>query len=54
MRDNGMVMLRMLLEHGADPFLENSREGRNAVQMAVRRGRGDLFELLDELGVTRS
>ena len=54
MRDNGTVMLRMLLEHGADPFLENSREGRNAVQMAVRRGRGDLFELLDELGVTRS
>lgn len=51
MRDNGIVMLRMLLEHGADPFLENSREGRNAVQMAVRRGRGDLFELLDELRV---
>jgi hypothetical protein len=50
-RDNGEIMLRMLLEHGADPFVVSSREGRNAIQMAVRRGRGDLFKLLDELGV---
>ena len=50
-RDNGSVMLRMLLEHGADPFAQNSRDGRNALQMAARRGRGDLFVLLDEMGV---
>ena len=51
LRDNGMDKIGLLLERGADPLLPNTKDGRNAAQMAARRGRGDLFRLLDEKGV---
>jgi ankyrin repeat protein len=45
-RDNGIEFIELLLEHGADPYILNSRDGRNAFQMAARRGRGDVLRLL--------
>ena len=41
-RDNDLEIVALLLDHGADPSLE--REGRTAIAMAARRGRGDLLE----------
>jgi hypothetical protein len=49
-RDNGLVMIEMLLDHGADPHLANSIDGRNAFQMAAYHGRGDILELLSLRG----
>lgn len=34
-RDNGVVMIEALLNHGADPWLPNELDGRNAFQMAA-------------------
>ncbi len=42
-RDNGLVMIQMLLDHGADPFLRNNYDHRNAFQMAAYHGRGDIL-----------
>src|SRR5581483_5104161 len=41
-RDNGLVMIEMFLDHGADPHLRNA-DGRNAFQMAAYHGRGDIL-----------
>jgi hypothetical protein len=49
-RDNGLVMIEMLLDHGADPNLRNDLDGRNAFQMAAYHGRGDILDLLDQRG----
>ena len=46
-RDNGLVMIEMFLDHGADPNLSNQFDGRNAVQMAAYHGRGDILAVLD-------
>jgi ankyrin repeat protein len=48
-RDNGLVMIEMFLDHGADPHLRNA-EGRNAFQMAAWHGRGDILRNLETRG----
>jgi ankyrin repeat protein len=45
-RDNHVAMIELLLDHGADPTLKNKRDGKTAIEMAARRGRGDVLELL--------
>ncbi|MGB9464144.1 MAG: ankyrin repeat domain-containing protein [Candidatus Acidiferrum sp.] len=59
LRDNGIDIIEVLLEHGADPTLVAERPdpryaagpGMSAVAMAARRGRGDLLELLERRGI---
>lgn len=46
LRDNGLIMIEMLLDHGADPLLVNAV----AFQMAAWHGRGDILLILDERG----
>ena len=48
-RDNGLVMIEMFLDHGADPYLRNA-DGRNAFQMAAYHGRGDILSNLESRG----
>ncbi len=40
-RDNRLKIIELLLDHEADPALKNTRDGRSAITMAARRGRGD-------------
>lgn len=49
-RDNGLIMIEDLLDHGADPLLPNRQDGRNGIQMAAYHGRGDILESLDRRG----
>jgi ankyrin repeat protein len=49
-RDNGLIMIEMLLDRGADPFLKNNLDGRNAFQLAAYHGRGDILSLLEQRG----
>jgi ankyrin repeat protein len=49
-RDNGLVMIEALLDHGADPRLSNELDGRNAFQMAAWYGRGDILATLERRG----
>jgi ankyrin repeat protein len=49
-RDNGLVMIEMLLDHGADPYRTNQLDGRNAIQMAAYYGRGDILATLERRG----
>jgi ankyrin repeat protein len=49
--DNSPAMLALLLDYGGDPTLPNSRDGQNAIQMAVRRGRGDILDLFEQRGI---
>lgn len=46
-RDNGLVMIEMFLDHGADPYVVNNINGRNAFQMAAWHGRGDILDALE-------
>ncbi|HEY6447289.1 MAG TPA: ankyrin repeat domain-containing protein [Acidobacteriaceae bacterium] len=48
-RDNGLVMIQMFLDHGADPYARN-QDGRNAFQMAAYHGRGDILAELERRG----
>ncbi len=48
-RDNGLVMIEMFLDHGADPYIRNA-DGRNAFQMAAYHGRGDILSTLEKRG----
>jgi ankyrin repeat protein len=48
--DNSRAMVALLLEHGGDPALPNGRDGQSAIQMAVRRGRGDILDLFEQRG----
>jgi ankyrin repeat protein len=48
-RDNGLVMIRMFLDHGADPYSRNA-DGRNAFQMSAYHGRGDILRELESRG----
>jgi len=50
-RDNGLANIEAMLDHGADPTLENEEDGRSAIAMAARRGRGDILELFEKRGV---
>ncbi len=49
-RDNGLVMIEMFLDHGADPYLRNTDHNRNAFQMAAYHGRGDILRTLEQRG----
>lgn len=49
-RDNGLVMIEALLDHGADPRLSNELDGHNAFQMAAWYGRGDILAMLEHRG----
>jgi len=51
-RDNGLVMIEQLLDHGADPLIENALDGRNAFQMAAYHGRADILDAFDGRGFT--
>jgi ankyrin repeat protein len=47
-RDNGSDLIEIELEHGADPLLE--KNGQNAIELAARRGRGDLLARFEKRG----
>jgi ankyrin repeat protein len=59
LRDNGIDIIKVLLEHGADPTLVAERPNthsptdpaRSGVEMAARRGRGDVLELIERRGI---
>ena len=49
-RDNSLAIVKLLLDHGADPRLrDRSNDGgsASAVAIATTRGRGDVLELLE-------
>jgi ankyrin repeat protein len=50
-RDNALENIELLLDHGADATLANRTDGKSAVAMAARRGRGDVLALLERRGV---
>jgi ankyrin repeat protein len=50
-RDNALKNIEAFLDHGADPMLENRRDGKSAVAMAARRGRGDVLEAFARRGI---
>ena len=49
-RDNGMELIRSLIDFGADPTLNNSRDGRTAIVMAAHRGRADALRFFEDRG----
>jgi ankyrin repeat protein len=48
-RDNGLIMIEMFFDHGADPYSRNA-DGRNAFQMSAYHGRGDILRALETRG----
>jgi ankyrin repeat protein len=48
-RDNAIEHIKAMLDHGADPTLV--ADGKSAVAMAARRGRGDVLELFERRGI---
>ena len=48
-RDNALSMVEALLDHGGDPSIPMN--GRTAVALAARRGRGDILELFERRSV---
>jgi ankyrin repeat protein len=50
-RDNGIQIIELLLDHGADPALKNARDGRSATVMGAHRGRGDVLALFEQRGL---
>ncbi len=48
-RDNGREMIVLLLDHAADAT--RRKDGISAVQLAARRGRGDLLDLFEQRDV---
>ncbi|HEY3939602.1 MAG TPA: ankyrin repeat domain-containing protein [Bryobacteraceae bacterium] len=51
-RDNHLKAIELLLDHAANPALENTRDGRSAISMAARRGRGDVLAVLEQRGIS--
>jgi ankyrin repeat protein len=47
-RDNGLKVIELLLDYGADPALRSDRDGRSAIVIAARRGRGDVLHLFEQ------
>ncbi|GEP96904.1 ankyrin repeat domain-containing protein [Chitinophaga cymbidii] len=50
-RDNDLKNIEVQLDYGADPLLPNRENGRNAVSIAVRRGRGDVLAAFKKRGI---
>jgi ankyrin repeat protein len=50
-RDNRLEIVDALLDHGADPTLVNEQSGRSGIEMAARRGRGDVLESMARRGI---
>ena len=54
-RDNGLEIIKDLLDHGADPNHRNphsrTKEAMTAVELAARKGRGDILEEFDRRGI---
>jgi ankyrin repeat protein len=59
LRDNGVAIIEVLMDHGADPMLVASRpdqsihksSGETAIAIAARRGRGDVLDLFEKRGI---
>jgi ankyrin repeat protein len=51
-RDNGIEILRLMLDFGADPSLVNAQTGRTGVAMAARRGHGDVIREIARRGLS--
>ncbi|MEA2762711.1 MAG: hypothetical protein QOD47_1995 [Gemmatimonadaceae bacterium] len=59
LRDNGVAIIEVLMDHGADPMLVASRpdqsthksSGETAMAIAARRGRGDVLDLFEKRGI---
>lgn len=59
--DNGIEIFELLLDHGANPLLVADRAERSsqplpmtAIQIAARRGRGDVLDLFQKRGISIS
>jgi ankyrin repeat protein len=50
-RDNGLIITQLLLNHGADPTLKSTREGKSAIDIATHRGRGDVLDELEHRNI---
>lgn len=51
-RDNNLKIIEVMLDHGAEPILANQWDGKSAVAMAARRGRGDVLDLFVRRGIS--
>jgi ankyrin repeat protein len=59
LRDNDLEIIEVLLDHGADPTIVAERPdrwsttspGKSAIEMAVRRGRGDVLDAIERRGI---
>jgi ankyrin repeat protein len=47
-RDNDLEFIELLLDHGADPVFR--KDDQSAIELAARRGRGDLLALFERRG----
>ncbi len=50
-RDNALENIERMLDHGADLLLETRLDGRSALAIAARRGRGDVLRALEKRGI---
>jgi ankyrin repeat protein len=50
-RDNERGNIEAMLAHGGDPLIETGIDGRSAIALAARRGRGDLLDLFEQRGI---
>ncbi len=50
-RDNRLEAIALLLDYGADPAIQNAREGQTAAAVAAHRGRGDALRLFEQRGI---
>jgi ankyrin repeat protein len=51
-RDNGLIITKLLLDHGADPFLKSTREEKSAIDIAIHRGRGDVLDEFERRNIS--
>jgi len=47
-RNNSLEIMKLLLDHGADPRVR--KDGATAIERAARKGRGDLLKLFEQRG----
>jgi ankyrin repeat protein len=50
-RDNGLSIVDLMLDHGADPSLKNGVDGKSSMSIAARRGRGDVLASIERRGI---